>query len=141
MKKILMILTILIIILISLSLYWQKTNSSKDLITIKFGDKTKTFSMKELEKIVHEKVLTTRDDKIFSGFRLDKLFTGFQSDQFNSIYLTSSDGMSVMIKKDELSNAYLCLREKSDSKYYQLVITNDAFGQRWIKYIKLIELR
>ena len=141
MKKTMIILGLLVVSLVALSIYWQSSNGSKESITIKLGDKTKIFSMKALEKIEHEKVITTRDDKIFSGFKLRKLLTDFESDEFKSIYLTSSDGMSIMIKKDELPKAYLCLREKADTKYYQLVLSDDAFGQRWIKYIKMIELR
>ena len=141
MKKISIALTILILALIALSFYRLGTQANKAGITIEYNTETQFISLNKLNKIEHEKVVTTRDDKVFSGIKLVKILEKFPLEELKSLTLSSIDGMSVAIQKDEFSQAYLCERQDGDNKFYQLVLINDAFGQRWLKYVNRVALK
>lgn len=141
MKKVYLALSILILALIALSFYWQSTQANKAGITIDYNGETQFISLNKLNKMEHEKVVTTRDDKIFSGIKLAKILEKFPFEELKSLTFSSTDGMSVAIQKDEFVQTYLCEKQNGDNTYYQLVLINDAFGQRWLKYVNRITLK
>ncbi len=140
MKKVYTILAILIVALVLLSIYWQNTNSPKNGITLDFDGTTKFLSFNKLQKFEHSKVLTANDQE-FNGFKLQEIISLTAKDEIKSIVFSSQDGMSVGIQAKDISNSYLCLIKKNDKKYYQLVVINDPFSQRWIKYINRITIQ
>lgn len=142
MKKILITLAILVAILISLSLYWQSNLSNKTGIKIIMPTAETTYSLRQLAEFQHSKVVLARDSEdSYLGFALQELLDELQIEKFRSIIISSTDGLSVSLKPTEIRNAYLCLRQEDELQYYQLVISTDAFMQRWIKYINRIEIR
>jgi hypothetical protein len=142
MKKIWITLAILITILIGLSLYWQSNLSNKTGIQIIMPTSQTTYSLRQMADFQHNKVVLARDsEESYQGFAIRKLLDELQIEDFRSIIISSSDGLSVSLKPSEIRNAYLCLRQENDLQYYQLVISTDAFMQRWIKYINRIEIR
>ena len=140
MKKIYFTLSILIIALIALSIFWKSSQNVDNGITIQFSETTKYFSFRQLQKIEHKPILTI-EDREFSGFKLAVLLTDIPLDETKLAIFSSKDGMSVSIPKKEFTQSYLCIREKNDEKFYQLVVNNDQFSQRWIKYVNRITLK
>ncbi|MFO7896972.1 MAG: hypothetical protein R6U84_08570 [Candidatus Cloacimonadales bacterium] len=142
MKKIWLSLAILLLILISFSLYWRSTVDATGGIQVVSAENEEHFTLRKLAKFETAKIVLAREsEEDYQGFKLQKLLETMAVEDFRSVIISSTDGLSVSLKPTELSNAYLCLRQDNDQQYYQLVISTDAFMQRWLKYINRIEIR
>lgn len=75
------------------------------------------------------------------------------ADGFKAIIVKAEDGYQTVLSKDEVQlkdNAYICflmngapIKGKLQKGHgpLRLIIRNDEFGQRWVKYVNRIEIR
>lgn len=75
------------------------------------------------------------------------------ADGFKAIIVKAEDGYQTVLSKDEVllkDNAYICylmngapIKGKLQKGHgpLRLIIRNDEFGQRWVKYVNRIEIR
>ena len=141
MKKIIWFLIILIVVLVITLLIWHRDTETNGGIKITFSKKHFILSYDDLNKLNPESFTTNRGDE-FSGYKLDNIFNYFhiQSDEYSRIIFHSSDGASIKLKKQASETYYLVLLDENEGQFLRLVIPSDEFGQRWIKYIKQIDL-
>jgi len=140
-KKIIIILAILVILLVALSIIRQKQNENFAGIMIEHKDQIFKLSFDRFEKLNRENFVTLSGDE-FQGIRIDKILEYFKIDSSSipKIKFISRDGLRATIKKAEIEETYLVLKEKNNEQYFRLIIPEDEFKQRWIKYVSKIEL-
>lgn len=137
MKKILLVLSLLIIILIIL-VNNSKRETSKHL-QILTEDRQIEVSLEDLQKLQERRIVTKRERDYF-GYSLKEILENYQLDikSFRQFIFRSSDGAKITFDKAE--NFQIALQNKKDDDYLRLIIPEDKFGQRWLKYLVSIEL-
>jgi hypothetical protein len=128
---------VLLIILAVLLLVQNRHKTKEDGIIIKQNDKETVIGFSDIDKLQKQNFTTNREDN-FSGFLLFDLLKGYD---FSEIILHSSDGGNLRLDQKDIANAYIIEMKDSDETSFRLIIPSDEFGQRWMKYIKIIELQ
>jgi hypothetical protein len=139
MKKILFFLSILIIILIVLSTIWRRTVNLPEALQIINDDRIHTLSWQKLQQLPTCDFQTERGDS-FSGYKLSDILALFELDGEENITFHSIDGGSLRLKRSEFGTLYLVLMDTEKELRLRLIIPEDEFGQRWMKYVNRIVL-
>ena len=139
MKKIVLILTSLIIILAVLLAIWHKNVDSATGITITIDNNEKIISYSALEKMSKTSFKTSRGDE-YSGYKLIEILKDFDPQNIRYLILHSKDSGSLRLNKEDYHNAYLIWQSDSERPSLRLIISTDEFGQRWMKYLISIEI-
>jgi hypothetical protein len=145
MKPILILLISLILILSVLELCSKQIKPSTGIIQIVDGKKTINIPSQKIEKLMIQKVKAKRGS-MWKGVYLSKFLTdnGFDLKKYRNCTLVARDGMSITIPFAEITDdqAFLTLAsdKKGGKKFLKLVMLEDPFEQRWIKYIDQIVL-
>ncbi|MCK4655203.1 MAG: hypothetical protein KAU01_12245 [Candidatus Cloacimonetes bacterium] len=141
MKKIIWFLIILIVILVITLLIWHRPMETDEGIKITLGKKYFMLNYDNLNKLNPESFTTNRGDE-FSGYRLDDILNYFhiKDNEYSRMIFHSSDGASIKLKKQASETYYLVLQDGNEEPNLRLIIPSDKFGQRWIKYIRQIDL-
>jgi hypothetical protein len=137
MKKILFFLAILIIILVVLSTIWRRTVNLPEALQIIKNDKIHALSWQKLQQLPVCDFQTKRGDS-FNGYKLSDILALFELDSEENITFHSIDGGRLKLNRSEFGTLYLVLME-NDARL-RLIIPEDEFGQRWIKYVNRIVL-
>lgn len=140
MKKIILILVVLILIMLGLSWFMSRQQSpARGILTIV------TASGKEhviSEFPIQEAQLFEHKDK---GMKIVPVSYFIENQGIESgwkeMTFYSKDGAQLKVDSDELPSLNLSLIEDSQSPYLRLVIPEDDFPQRWLKYVNRIELK
>lgn len=139
MKKILIILFVLIVILTALSLYWKANQTkSKDLILTSIEGDEILINPANFRGVEFS---TKKGDK-FTGWPLTGLIeaNNLTLDNAKSITLFSRDGGQITLENSEFTSAYIVSQSKDNEKFLRLIIPQDDFSQRWIKFINKIKI-
>lgn len=139
MKKILTILILFIIVLAVLLTIGNKNRNDQQGIIIQ-QDKTKTIlCLSEIQKLEKHVFSTTRGDD-FSGVLLTDILQVKQISEYKYLILSSSDGASLKLNDDLIPTVYIIQMDDTEEPAWRLIIPSDEFGQRWMKYVKTIEI-
>ena len=135
MKRIIIVLTLLIALLLIL-VVWQNRDNDEKTLLFKYDKNEISLNLAKFES---ENITTKRDDK-FVGYSLQKIIDKLKinREKMASILFKSSDGGNLKIDMAELPNIFLV--HNAEKNYNRLVISTDDFPQRWLKYINEIEL-
>ncbi|MDO9576552.1 MAG: hypothetical protein Q7J16_01575 [Candidatus Cloacimonadales bacterium] len=139
MKKILTILILLIIVLAVLLTIWNKNRNKQQGIIIQQNETKTIFSLNEIRKLEKHAFTTNRGDN-YSGYLLSDILKSEQITEFKYLILQANDGGSLRLNTQDIPNAYLILMDEVKEPALRLVISTDEFGQRWMKYVKTIEV-
>jgi len=139
MKKIVLILTSLIILLAVLLTIWHMNIDSSTGITISIDNQEKIISYSTLGKMPKTSFKTRRSDE-YSGYKLLEILKDYDPQNIKYLILHSEDSGSLRLKKEDLDNAYLIWQSDSKEPSLRLIISTDEFGQRWMKYLTSIEI-
>ncbi|MCF7794498.1 MAG: hypothetical protein K9N09_04265 [Candidatus Cloacimonetes bacterium] len=136
MKNNLLILAILIVLLAALLLIWNRDENLEDGIVIMQNDQELIISFPQIDKLQKHNFTTNRGDE-FTGILLSEILENYD---YNKLKLHSSDGGNLILNREDISNAYIIEMDDIDERSFRLIIPTDEFRQRWMKYIKSIEL-
>ena len=139
MKKILFFLSILIIILVVLSTIWRRTVNIPEALQIIKNDNIYALSWHKLQELPTFDLRTERGDS-FNGYKLSDILSLFELDSEEKITFHSIDGGRLKLNRSEFSTLYLVLMDTEKELQLRLIIPEDEFGQRWMKYISRIVL-
>ena len=139
MKKILFFLAILMIILVVLTSIWRRTVNIPEVLQIIKKDKVYTFSWQKLQQLSTCNFQTERGDS-FSGYKLSDILSLFKLDLEENLTFHSIDGGRLKLNRSEFDTLYLVLMDTEKELQLRLIITEDEFGQRWMKYVNRIVL-
>ena len=139
MKKILFFLSILIIILVVLSTIWRRTVNLPEALQIIKDDEVHTLSWQKLQQLPTCDFQTKRGDS-FSGYKLSDILSLFELDGEANITFHSIDGGRLKLNRSEFGTLYLVLMDTEKELRLRLIIPEDEFGQRWMKYVNRIVL-
>jgi uncharacterized protein YxeA len=139
MKKIVLILTSLILILAILLTIWHKNIDSATGIAIKIDDTEKIIPYSTLEKMSRTSFKTKRGEE-YTGYKLMELLKDYDLQDMKYLILHSEDSGSLRLNKEDHNNAYLIWQSDSERPSLRLIIPTDEFGQRWMKYLTTIVL-
>lgn len=136
MKRIILLLTSLIIILAVLLVIWNRSKAAQTEMIIIQNESEQTISYAKFSKMTKSNFTSKRGDE-FSGILLTALLKDYS---YNYLILHSSDGGSLRLNEEDIPNSYIIEMAETDKKSYRLIIPADEFGQRWMKYLHKIEL-
>ncbi len=139
MKKILFFLAILMIILVVLTSIWRRTINLPEALQIIKNDKIHTLSWQKLQQLPTFDFQTERGDS-FSGYKLPDILALFKLDLEENITFHSIDGGRLKLNRSEFGTLYLVLMDTEKELRLRLIIPEDEFGQRWMKYVNRIVL-
>ena len=139
MKKILFLLSILIIILVVLSSIWRRTVNIPEALQIIKNDRIHALSWHKLQQLSTFDFQTKRGD-LFNGYKLSDILSLFKLDGEENITFHSIDGGKLKLNCSEFGTLYLVLMENEDTVRLRLIIPEDEFGQRWMKNINRVVL-
>ena len=139
MKKILFFLSILIIILVVLSAIWRRSVNLPEALQIIKDDRIHALSWQKLQQLPTFDFQTKRGDS-FNGYKLSDILSLFELDGEENITFHSIDGGSLKLNRSEFGILYLILMENEDAIRLRLIIPEDEFSQRWMKYVNRIVL-
>ena len=139
MKKILFFLLILIIILVVLSTIWRRIVNLPEALQIIKNDKIHALSWQKLQQLSSYDFQTKRGDS-FSGYKLSDILSLLNLDIEENITFHSIDGGRLKLNRSEFDTLYLVLMDSEKKLRLRLIIPEDEFGQRWMKYINRIVL-
>lgn len=139
MKRTLLILALLIIVFLSLLLIWKSDNGEINSLRIEFQGKI--FIVEDLTVFQPRKIETRRGD-LYSGYSLAEILSVFHIDpaELTKLTFASADGAILQLDITELDELFLVLEQNNKSLSIRLVIPDDEFAQRWLKYIRVIKL-
>ena len=138
MKRVISILiTLILLLLIAVYINTQNQKSTTGLI-IKYGEIENNIA--DLSYYESTKITTKNGDDLIA-FSLKKIVTeiGLNEKDYSKIVFYSSDGGTLAVNSNEINELYLMEKTKGKKKYLRLIIPNDNFSQRWLKYIVRIE--
>ncbi len=139
MKKIIIALFILIALLIGLSIIWQNhRGDSTELTLIDAHGKSIELLLSSYRQT---SVVTAKGDTL-AVWSIPELLeiNGIIFNNDQKITMFSSDGASIALNHSEIESAYLMQINDVEKPFYRLIIPQDPFPQRWLKYINLITL-
>jgi hypothetical protein len=148
MKPVIILLIFLVLSLTALQLCSKQIKlikPSTDTVQIIDGKNTVNIPKQAFLKEMTQKAKAKRGSK-WSGVYLSKFLTdnGFDLKKYKNCTLVARDGMRVTIPIDEViyDQAFLTFTadKKSTRKELKLVMLQDDFEQRWLKYIHQIIL-
>ena len=139
MKKILFFLSILIIILVVLSTIWRRSVNLPEALQIIKNDEIHTLSWQKLQQLPTFDFRTERGDS-FNGYKLSDILALLKLDNKENITFHSIDGGSLKLNRTEFGTLYLVLMDTEKELRLRLIIPEDEFGQRWIKFVNRIVL-
>ncbi len=139
MKKILFFLSILIIILVVLSSIWRRTVNLPEALQLIKNDTIYALSWQKLQQLPTYNFQTERGDS-FSGYKLSDILSHYKLDVEKNITFHSIDGGRLKLKRSEFNTLYLVSMDTEKELQLRLIIPEDEFGQRWMKYINRIVL-
>jgi hypothetical protein len=139
MKRVVLILTSLLIVLAVLLFIVNRDRNLKDGIVIRQAETEQTISLKQISKLEMHSFSTVRGDN-FSGYSLLDILDSQETSFQKYLVLFSVDGGSLRLNADEIQNSYLVLMDDTETPSLRLIIPTDEFGQRWMKYVKTIEV-
>jgi len=142
MRKILIILSVLIIILIALSYFQNSYNSSVEGIELFYKDQNWFLPYSKILSFENSNFSTMQNQEI-SGYDLFKILETLDipASIGTEFVFRSKDGGNLKLIKKQNETYYLVFQENSDSQFVRLVIPSDEFSQRWIKYLTSIEIK
>lgn len=145
MKPILILLLILILILCTLELCSKQIKPSTGIIQIMDGKKTYNIPNHIFQRQMIQKAKAKRGSE-WHGVYLSKFLTdnGFNVNKYRKCTLVARDGMTMTIPFDEINDNQAFLTfiadKKGGKKELKLIMLQDDFEQRWLKYINQIIL-
>ncbi|MCD6180946.1 MAG: hypothetical protein J7K89_01015 [Candidatus Cloacimonetes bacterium] len=140
MKPISIILLSLIAILLALVWYQHGTAPEQQYdFTIITPRRTSGLQFDAIANLPRNIVQTNRGDTL-EVFSMDVVFSAASQDMasYTTFRFASEDGGSLSLLQSEMESAYLLLSEKDGKPYLRLILPDDEFPQRWIKYITSI---
>ncbi|MCD6176414.1 MAG: hypothetical protein J7K29_01085 [Candidatus Cloacimonetes bacterium] len=142
MKKILLILVILILILLALIFYQKSKATDEEGIVVIYKDKETFLSFNKIRSIKQINFNTNRGDK-FSGYQFSEVLKLLKipTDIKTEYIFHSKDGGTLNLTKEENERFYLVFQDDATGQFVRLVIPSDEFSQRWIKYLKTVEIK
>jgi len=139
MKRIISILFSLIIVLILITYFNNKYWNNPDELIIKFGEISKSIS--SLSDYETTSITTKKGDNYIALSVMTIVNSlDIKEEEITKITFHSSDGGSMLVRGSELKKLYLIENKENNKKYYRLIIPNEDFSQRWLKYITKIVL-
>jgi len=140
MKKTLIILTILILFLLVLLTIWKKDKPAQAFFTIE--QDYQDLMVDDLQVFEQQEITTSQGEK-YRAYSLTEIFSALKlnTTELREIEFESIDGAVLKVNASELENLYLIKVDYNDSDYIRLIIPQDEFPQRWLKYIETIKLR
>ncbi len=145
MKPIPILLIGLVLILTALELCSKQIIPSTGIIQIVTEKKTYNIADHIFQRQMTQKVKAKRGS-VWHGVYLAKFFTenGFDVKKYQQCTLVAKDGMRITIPMDEITDnqAFITfVKDKKSGKYdLKLIMLQDSFEQRWLKYIVQIIL-
>jgi len=141
MNKVLIILSVLLIIFFALVLYQRSHETIEKGISFLYNNQSTFLSYCELGKFKQHTFVTKRGDN-YSGYDLTEILSSLNVIINNETDITfrSIDGGKLTINKLDKEHLYLVFTDNNIDQFVRLVIPSDEFSQRWIKYIKSIEI-
>ncbi|MFC1898176.1 hypothetical protein ACFLYJ_01250 [Candidatus Cloacimonadota bacterium] len=139
MKRILLILVLLIIILAVLLVGMNRNREIKEGIVIRQAGIEQTIILDQIFRLQTQNFTTARGDS-FSGYSLKEILNSQNIDFKKYLVLFSTDGGSLRLNADDIANAYFIIMDETEKPSFRLIIPTDEFGQRWMKYVKTIEV-
>jgi hypothetical protein len=145
MNKVILALVLLALILVGLELCSKKVPGQKDMLTIVAAEKVVTLPYADLQKKMTAAAMAKRGSQWEGIFMVDLLrMEKINPDKFPECTLTARDGMKITIPSQEITQrqAFLTFTQGKKDKQPQLklVMLQDEFEQRWLKYIVKIQL-
>ncbi len=142
MKKIFIILTILIIILLALIIYQKSNVKNEDGIKITYKDTETILTFSKIRSYEEVSFSINRDDK-FNGYDFSDILKSLKIPTNNETkyILQSKDGGTLNLSKKENETLYLVFQEDATGQFIRLIIPSDEFSQRWMKYLTAIEIK
>lgn len=140
MKKILIVLTVLIAVMLCLSwlINHQKTPTKGILTVIDTQGIEHVLSQFPQE---HQEVIQSKG-KSLEIVPLSHIFNSMTlNSNWQSLTFFSSDGAQLKVSKDEYNSLFLTQVKDGEGYYLRLVIPTDDFSQRWLKYINRIQMQ
>ncbi len=140
MKKLIIILVILIIILIALSAIWKNDQNISESIKIIYDNKEYVLPIIDLEK--YNKIdFTAGNENRYTGYSFYEILDSLQITSFSIIIFHSSDGGKLTLERSEFEKLYFIIQEGVKAQYIRLMIPDEKYKQRCMKYISTIELQ
>ncbi|HNX02002.1 MAG TPA: hypothetical protein PLE74_07475 [Candidatus Cloacimonadota bacterium] len=145
MKRFMIPLICLALVLSVIELCSKQVKPSTSVLKITDGKSVVNISIPTLPKQMDRKVKARRGSQ-WQGMYLSKLLTnnGYNLKKYHNCILVARDGMRVTIPIEEITddNALITFakEKKSMGKDLKLVMLQDTFEQRWLKYINQIIL-
>jgi hypothetical protein len=141
MKKIIIIFAILTIALGGLAFLYNTQNKYDDEVLISFQNEVYHLTMGSFDKLEHIDFVTKKNEKM-SGVSFRNVLDRFKIDSdFSEVTLSSFDGKSMSYDSDEIFSSVLVKYVENKRTYLKIVFPKDKFEQRWLKYIKTVELK
>ena len=139
MKRIGLILLSLTIVLAVLLVIVNRNREVKKGIVIRQEGTERNVTFTQLNILKANTFTTARGDN-YSGYLLSDILDSQKVSFHKYLVLFSNDGGSLRLNAEDIPNAYFILMDDTDEPALRLIISSDEFGQRWLKYIKTIEV-
>ena len=140
MKKLIVILVILTIILIALSAIWKNDQNISESINIIYEDKEYVLQINVLENY-NEIEFTAGNKNRYTGYSDYEILDSLQITSFSIIIFHSNDGGKLTLERSKFEKLYFIILEGDKSQYIRLMIPDDKYKQRCMKYVSTIELQ
>lgn len=140
MKKIIIILVILTIILIALSAIWKNDQNISENIKIIYESKEYVLPIKDLENYNKIDFIAGNKNR-YTGYSFYEILDSLQITSFSIIIFHSNDGGKLTLERSEFEKLYFIIQEGDKAQYIRLMIPDEKYKQRCMKYISTIELQ
>ncbi len=141
MKKIFIIFSLLIITLGVLAYFYNSNNKYDDELLIIYKSEVYHLTINNFDKLKHQHFLTKKGKKM-SGVKFFDVLKRFKiDDNFNNAIFNSFDGKSMSYTYEELFQSVLVKYDENKRTYFKIVFPEDKFEQRWLKYIKSVNIK
>ena len=138
MKKLIPIIILLVISIIVLSIFWRRMVPQQEGLIIQSANEQKVISWQELGKLNWQK-LETKNGKITSTISVEALLQqNSVISKDSKIRFIAKDGGNIVF--DKIEDCYLAKIKTDTGFYLRIVVPEDEFKQRWLKYIQKIEI-
>lgn len=141
MKKIIITLLILVVLLAALLVVRNLTKAEFQGLRITYLGKDFSLQKEELKQLQLQELWA--DDEKFQAIEVSSVLGKFpiQTSKIRSITFISEDGGALVLKSDDLKDAYLALGKQAKKMQFRLILPSDEFRQRWLKRIVELQVR
>ncbi|MCD4796883.1 MAG: hypothetical protein K8R49_06940 [Candidatus Cloacimonetes bacterium] len=140
MKKLIVILVILTIILIALSAIWKNDQNISESIKIIYDNKEYVLPINDLEN--YNKIDFKAGNKNrYTGYSFYEILDSLQITSFSIIIFHSIDGGKLTLERSKFEKLYFIIQEGDKAQHIRLMIPEEKYKQRCMKYISTIELQ